>query len=104
MIIHSPHQQVTIPSGPLTPLVLRHESRLANHPALIDGISGDVTTYGELGVLVRKVANGLQQRGISKDDVIAIYAPNSPDYVIAFHGIALIGAVVTTINPMYTSD
>ncbi len=102
MIIDSPYDSVEIPSSPLTPLVLRHEKTLANHPALIDGLTGDVTTYGDLAVLIRKVANGFMHHGMKKGDVIAIYAPNSPDYVIAFHGITFIGAVVTTINPMYT--
>ncbi len=104
MIINSPSGDVEIPNCPLTPLVLRHQKTLAQHPALIDGLTGDVTTYQDLGRSVRRVANGLIHKGLSKGDVVAIYAPNSPDYVIAFHAIAYAGAIVTTINPMYTPD
>ena len=36
-------------------------------------------------------------------DVLAIFSPNLPEYAIAFHGAALIGGIVTTINPLYTA-
>ena len=35
---------------------------------------------------------------------MALYAPNAPEYAIAFHAVAALGAVCTTINPIYTVD
>ena len=39
-IITGPYPDVDVPDGPLTPYVLRHAARLADHPALIDGSTG----------------------------------------------------------------
>jgi acyl-CoA synthetase (AMP-forming)/AMP-acid ligase II len=36
--------------------------------------------------------------------VFAILAPNLPEYAVAFHGAALTGGTVTTINPLYKVD
>jgi long-chain acyl-CoA synthetase len=41
--------------------------------------------------------------GIRKGDVVAIYLPNCPQFVIAYYGILRLGATVTTISPLYTS-
>ena len=46
MIFRSPYPDVAIPDVPLTPFILRHAERLANKPALIDGVSGRMLTYG----------------------------------------------------------
>jgi acyl-CoA synthetase (AMP-forming)/AMP-acid ligase II len=35
--------------------------------------------------------------------VLAIFSPNVPEYAIAFHAVSLIGGVVTTVSPLYTS-
>jgi acyl-coenzyme A synthetase/AMP-(fatty) acid ligase len=53
---------------------------------------------------VRAVAAGLATRGFGKDDVFAHYAPNLPEYPIAFHGVATVGGVNTTVNPLFTPD
>jgi len=35
--------------------------------------------------------------------VVAVMAPNCPEYGIVFHAVALAGGIVTTINPTYTA-
>jgi acyl-CoA synthetase (AMP-forming)/AMP-acid ligase II len=47
------------------------------------------------------MARALQDEGIAKGDMIAIYAPNSVEYGVVLHGAALAGAIVTTLNPLY---
>ncbi len=37
-------------------------------------------------------------------DVFAIYSPNLPEYAIAFHAVATLGGVITTVNPSYTAS
>lgn len=54
--------------------------------------------------LSRKLASALCKRGIKKGDVIAIFAPNVPEYVIVFLGALQTGGVVTGVNPLFTSD
>lgn len=94
---------VEIPDTLLTPFVLRHAERLADKPALVDGVSGRTLTYGEFANAVKALAGGLKARGFGKGDVLAIMAPNLPEYAVAFHGTAWAGATVTTINPTYTA-
>ncbi len=103
MIHKSPFPDVEIPEVALTNFVLRHAERLAGEPALIDGPSGRTLTYGEFAGAVKSLAGGLKARGFGKGDVLAIMAPNVPEYAVAFHGVAYAGGVVTTVNPTYTA-
>jgi acyl-CoA synthetase (AMP-forming)/AMP-acid ligase II len=104
MIVRSPYPDVTIPEVPLTPFVFAGASSRSDKPALIDGPSGRTLTYSQLAGAVRLAAAGLQGRGYGKGDVIAIYSPNIPEYVIAFHAVSLMGGIATTVNPLYTVD
>ena len=69
----------------------------------VDGLSGRQLTFRELVDQVRRVAAGLSRR-IAKGDVVAIWAPNVPEYAVIFHAAARLGAVITTVNPAYTND
>lgn len=102
MIFRSPYPDVTIPETPLTPFVLHRAAELANKPAIIDGPTGRTVTYGQLAGAIRLVAAGLAQRGFEKGDVFAIYSPNLPEYAVAFHAVASLGGINTTVNPLYT--
>ena len=104
MIFRSPYPAIAIPDTPLTPLVLRHAAQLGDKPALIDGASGRVLTYRQLAEGVRRAAAGLARRGFRKGEVLAICAPNIPEYAVAFHAAASLGGIVTTINPLCTVD
>jgi acyl-CoA synthetase (AMP-forming)/AMP-acid ligase II len=104
MIFRSPYPDVAIPEMPLTPYVLRHADRLADKPALIDGTTGHTLTYCQLAETVRRVAAGLTAQSFGKGDVFAIVAPNSIEYVVAFHAVTSLGGIVTTINPVSTVD
>ena len=44
----------------------------------------------------------MNEPGPPKGEVLAIMAPNCPEYAVVFHGVAFAGGVVTTINPTYT--
>ncbi len=101
MIHASPLPDVTIPAVPLTELVLRRADELATKAAFID-VSGRTLTYGELDAAIRRLAGGLVAAGMAKGEVLAIMAPNCPEYGVVFHGVALAGGVVTTVNPTYT--
>ena len=94
--------QREIPAISVTDYVLRRASRLADHPALIDGSDGHTLTYAQLNDGIRRLAGGLAARGFGKGDVFAIYSPNIPEYAVIFHGVTLAGGTVTTINPTYT--
>ncbi len=65
-------------------------------PALICAVTGRTITYAELRGLVERTAAGLAALGVRKGDVCAVFAPNSPSYVIAVLADRRLGAVATT--------
>ncbi len=103
MIIKSPYPDVEIPETPFTPLVLGGAAEFGNKPALIDGLTGRTLTYIQLADSIAIVANNLSRRGLKKGEVFGILSPNIPEYAVVFHAVATLGAVVTPINPLYTS-
>jgi acyl-CoA synthetase (AMP-forming)/AMP-acid ligase II len=100
MIHRSPWPDIEIPDLPLTSYVLAGAH--GDKPALIDGGSGRALSYGELGSAVRSLAGGLLASGFAQGDVLAVMAPNVPEYAVVFHAAAMAGGAVTTINPTYT--
>jgi acyl-CoA synthetase (AMP-forming)/AMP-acid ligase II len=104
MIFKSPHPDVEIPETSLRPLVLRYAERLADKVAIVEAGSGRSYTYEALAANATKLGAGLHAKGFGKGDVMAILAPNLPEYPIAFLGVAAVGGVNTTLNPLYTAD
>jgi acyl-CoA synthetase (AMP-forming)/AMP-acid ligase II len=104
MIIKSESPAVTIPEMTVTEYILQKADRLRDKPALIEGPSGSVLTYGQLADGIRRAATGLARLGFRQRDVLAIYSPNIPEYAIAFNAVATLGGGSTTINPLYTAD
>src|SRR3954468_11984832 len=102
MIHRSPLPGVDIPDEALTTYALHRSGELGDKPALIDGPTGRVLTYAALEGAVRSFAGGLVARGFAKGEVLALMAPNLPEYAVVFHGVALAGGVITTVNPTYT--
>src|SRR4051794_29580285 len=102
MIHRSPLPDVDIPDEALTTYALHRARELGDKPALVDGPTGRALTYAALEQGVRSLAGGLVARGFAKGDVLALMAPNVPEYAVVFHGTAFAGGVITTINPTYT--
>ena len=71
--------------------------------ALVDGITGASYTYKDAQSLSIKFGNGLRKWGFNKSDVLAVFLPNCPEYIICVTGIIGAGGVVTTVNPSYTA-
>jgi acyl-CoA synthetase (AMP-forming)/AMP-acid ligase II len=103
MIYHSPFADLELPDLPLTTYVLAGAGQ-GDKPALADGVSGRALTYGGLESAIRSLAGGLVASGFAKGDVLALMAPNVPEYAVVFHAAAMAGGVVTTINPAYTES
>jgi len=104
MIFRSPRPDVEIPDSALTPFVFAQAEHLGGTPALIDGPSGRSLSFADLARDIRHAAKGLASRGFGKRDVLALYAPNLPEYAVAFHGAATLGGMSTTVNPAYTPE
>ncbi|GAB3568909.1 4-coumarate--CoA ligase family protein [Amycolatopsis endophytica] len=100
MIIRSPFPDLDIPGTTLTGLLFGDEP--SDAPALIDP-AGRVTTRRQLDERVRRIAAGLHARGTGRGSVVGLFAPNSPEWIAAFHGILRANAVVTSANVLYTA-
>jgi acyl-CoA synthetase (AMP-forming)/AMP-acid ligase II len=97
-----------LPSVPLTGLTITERlfQGLTGRPdtvVMVDGPTGRGVTAGDLIDGITRLAGGLAAKGIGPANVVAILAPNMPEYVVAFHGPLMAGATVTTINPTYTA-
>ncbi|MET0737467.1 MAG: AMP-binding protein [Acidimicrobiales bacterium] len=69
--------------------------------ALVDGITDAEYTFARVWEASLGLARSLQDEGIEPGDRVGIVAPNSPEWVVAFHGALMAGATVTTLNPLY---
>ncbi|XP_024531436.1 4-coumarate--CoA ligase-like 7 [Selaginella moellendorffii] len=72
-------------------------------PALIDSPSGATMSARELEHRAISVAKGLRGFGVRQGDVVMLLSPNSLEYPVVVLGVAILGAVVTTVNPVNTS-
>ena len=104
MLFRSPRPPVDIPRVPVTTYVLERAGDIADRTALVDAINGRRMTYAGLEATIARLTGGLAARGYGRGDVFGIYAPNTLEYPIAFHGAAQLGAVITTVNPLFTAD
>jgi acyl-CoA synthetase (AMP-forming)/AMP-acid ligase II/NAD(P)-dependent dehydrogenase (short-subunit alcohol dehydrogenase family) len=93
-----------IPDQTLAEFVLGGADQHGERRALVDGTTGRALTYAELAGTVRQAAADLSARGLRRGDVIALSAPNSIEFVIAFYAASSIGAVVTPVNPQWTGE
>mmetsp|Transcript_27506 Transcript_27506/g.73370 ORF Transcript_27506/g.73370 Transcript_27506/m.73370 type:complete len:547 (+) Transcript_27506:83-1723(+) len=87
----------------LTDYVLSRASKFANSQ-VVDGPSGRAVSYAALLRAIRGTARGLQQAGLGKGEAVAVWMPNSIEYIVAFHAVIMAGGVVTTLNPVYTAS
>lgn len=103
-VFTSPLPDVEIPEVPLTEFVLRQVAEMPDRAAMIDGATGKVYSFAELSDRIHRFAGGLQAAGFGPGHTLALLAPNGPDYAIVFHGAAVAGGTVTTINPVYGAE
>ncbi len=75
--------------------------RFAGKTALV--FHGRAIGYRELRESVDRFAGALARLGMKKNDRIALYLLNSPQFVIAYFAALKCGCVVTPISPVYTS-
>src|SRR5207302_10551139 len=64
-------------------------------------IGGESLTYGELWERASRVAGGLEEHGVGRGDRVAIRLSNGVDWVLAFFGAQLAGAVVVPVNTRF---
>ena len=93
-------REVDYPEVPLYELMRRTAEANPEKQAL--DFMGRRMSYGRLWEETRRFARALQDLGVQPGDRVAIMLPNSPQFVIAFYGALLAGAVAVNTNPLYT--
>ncbi|MBX2826181.1 MAG: AMP-binding protein, partial [Gammaproteobacteria bacterium] len=93
----SPLPDLNIPAVPLTGFVLNKAASQPDAVAMVNADTGESVTFAQLSAAIHELAGGLQQRGFGKGSVLALIAPNSPQYAIVFHAVAVCGGTVTTV-------
>jgi acyl-CoA synthetase (AMP-forming)/AMP-acid ligase II len=101
-------RMATAAPGPRTaaetiPGVLSHAGRaFANDEAVMDGSVR--LTYGELWERVEQATNALIATDVEAGDRVAIWAPNSVEWVIASFAVYAAGAVLVPLNTRFKGD
>ena len=101
-IITSPYTEVALREISITDRLFEGMGDDPDRVILTDGPTGREYSVAKFVGAVKSLAGGLNARGTGKGAMIALMAPNLPEYCIAFHGIAFAGGTVTLINPTYT--
>jgi len=93
-----------IPDLTLPQFVLCSANRRGSKRALVDAATGQEISYAGLAEAVQEIGAGLSARGLHPGDVLALCAPNSIEFAVAWFAASSIGAIVTTVNPQCTRD
>src|SRR5210317_967532 len=96
-----PHD-VEVPDKSVPQLFDEMADKYSGQAALI--FYGKKIKYGELKKLTDRFAAALADLGVAKGQTVALYLLNCPQYVIAYIGALKVGAKVTPISPVYTSQ
>ncbi|XP_018019407.2 4-coumarate--CoA ligase 3 [Hyalella azteca] len=106
LVLRSHYPDTPLPEAGVSQFLLSSCGRHTNRPALIDGITGRVLTYGRLIDGIQRWGAVVQERWSpgSPPPTVGIFMRNCPDYPIIFFGTTLVGGVVTPLNPSYTAE
>jgi len=74
----------------------------ADHTAVVE--DSRRFTYGEIGQMAESLCSFLISKGVVKGDRVAIFLPNSIEFVVSFFAAALAGAVSVPINSAYKEE
>ncbi|MBN1573201.1 MAG: AMP-binding protein [Deltaproteobacteria bacterium] len=91
-----------VPEAPLYKPMQDSAKKFPDKPAVI--FLHHETTYRELDDLSDRFAQTLIEMGIKKGDKVATMLPNCTQHIIAFYGIAKVGAVAVPFNVMLKAD
>jgi long-chain acyl-CoA synthetase len=96
-----PHD-VDVPATSVHDLFDQMAEKYSRKAALV--FYGKKIKYEELKALTDCFAAALADLGVAKGDTVALYLLNCPQYVIAYIGALKVGAKITPISPVYTSQ
>jgi len=99
-VVFKSKYKIDVPKQDFFSYVLGDISGYEDETALVCGLSNRSYTYAKLKDYCTRVGISMLERGYRKGDVIAIYSPNTPEYVFTILGCASVGITVTMVNPL----
>ncbi|ORW58746.1 fatty acid--CoA ligase [Mycolicibacterium peregrinum] len=92
-------------------MVLGAADRFGDAEAVVDygdnpaGADGPLRlSFTEVGERIRKAAGAFAEFGVDKGDRVAVWAPNSAEWIIAAFGIMAAGGVLVPVNTRFKAD
>ena len=69
-----------------------------------DSVTSRSYSFQQVKDLSRRCASALNKRGFKKGDVFALFLPNVPQFPVVYFGVLQAGGVVTSANPLFTTE
>ncbi|MET8680107.1 FadD3 family acyl-CoA ligase [Streptomyces sp. NPDC004647] len=85
--------------GNIPGLVRTAAERYGGREAVVDGRTR--ITYGELGERVERAAAACMASGVERGDRVAVWAPNTADWIVAALGAVTAGGVLVPVNTRF---
>jgi long-chain acyl-CoA synthetase len=98
---HGVPYHLEIPPVPLFHFLEDAAKTAGKQPCAV--FKGHAVSYAEMDDLTDRLAAGLVAEGVRKGDPVAIFMPNSAQFVMAFYAILKAGGVVVATNPLYSA-
>ena len=92
---------VAPPTAPLPYLLLHAAAKTPQAPALV--FFGRVFSYHQLAEQAARVARAFQGLGVAPGERLALFLPNCPQFVVAYHAALRLGAVLVPLNPLLSA-
>jgi len=90
---------VEIPERPVYEVIDEACMKFSDRTAII--FYGFEIKYRQLKDYIDRFATALSEKGVKKGDVVAIYAPNCPQFAITYYAAMKAGATVTALSPLF---
>jgi acyl-CoA synthetase (AMP-forming)/AMP-acid ligase II len=103
-IYSSPYPAAAVPNLSITQLVFDGLAGRGDEVVLTDAPTGREMTASAFMAAVQSLAGGLVAHGLGRGAVVALMAPNLPEFAVIFHATAWAGLILTTLNPTYTAE
>jgi len=65
---------------------------------------GEKFSYLKIQELINRFATALHELGVLKNDKVMLYIPNCPQFLIAYLGAQVVGAIPVPVSPIYTPN
>ena len=78
--------------------IARAAARDPDKPWIVSADDGRTVSYGELRDLTRRIATLLRQRGLGRNDRVALLSNNSIEHLICYFGVMAYGATICTVH------